>query len=512
MRFDIRSDKDRIGITQEILTALSQQRLSLTAVEMHLYHTFVQLDENTTATLDELKATLLNIANVTEIIEIDLLPGERRSQHLDAVLSKLQDPILDIDSGGRILLANSASAALLGQDKASLQGLSLTQFVDRPLQSLLPETPTTIDLNCAGQSFLADITPVFSYNRGEKSITGSVLLLQSLRRLGQQISAVSHTPTDNITSLIGSSEVMQVLLKNTQRFSQLDMPVLIQGETGTGKELLAHVLHDNGSRGKAPFMAINCAALPENLLESELFGYAPGAFSGAQKSGKPGLFELADGGSILLDEIGEMSTYLQAKLLRFLQEYSFRRIGGEKEISVNVRIISATHRDLLTMVEEKLFREDLFYRLNVLNLQVPALRQRRADIPALSKHFTTRAAEQVNRPTPQISESGMDMLMSYHWPGNIRELQNVLFRSVAMSDDAVLEQHHIPIDLNPDSHTDSTSEQSFDSWKAAQENFEKNLLESLYPRYSSSRKLAQRLSVSHNTIAIKLKKYGITLE
>ncbi|MGY8870424.1 MAG: sigma 54-interacting transcriptional regulator [Pseudomonadales bacterium] len=506
MRFDIRS-KDRIGITQEILAVFSQQNWNLATVEMHLHHTFVELDDN--ATLGELKKRLHKIEGITEIVEVDLLPGERRSQHLDAVLSKLQDPILDIDIEGRILLANTAAAALLKMDKASLQGVSLAEFIDRPLSSILSNTAKTLDINVGGHAFIVDITPVFSYNQSETQVSGAVLLLQSLRRIGQQISAVSHTPSDSITSLIGSSEATQTLIKNTQRFSRLDMPVLIQGETGTGKELLAHMLHEKGTREDAPFMAINCAALPENLLESELFGYAPGAFSGANKNGKPGLFEIADGGSVFLDEIGEMSAYLQAKLLRFLQEYSFRRIGGEKEISVNVRIISATHRDLLSMADDNTFREDLFYRLNVLNLQVPPLRNRRADIPALSKHFIMRAAEQTNRTPPHICESGLDLLMTYHWPGNIRELQNVLFRAVAMSDDDMLEAHDILVDSKPEQHSDNGSQSAFGSWEAAQENFEKSLLSELYPQYPSSRKLAQRLQVSHNTIALKLKKYGI---
>ncbi len=504
MRFDIRS-RDRLGITQEILTVISKQNWNLATVEMFLHHTFVQLDDS--ATLDALKKVLRNIEGVTEIVEVDLLPGERRSQHLDAVLSKLQDPILDIDIEGRILLANTAAATLLQQSKETLQGVSLAEFIDRPLSSILSCTPKTLDLNVVGHSFLVDITPVFSYNQNETQVSGAVLFLQSLRRIGQQISAVSHTPNDSITSLIGTSETTQLLIKNTERFSRLDMPVLIQGETGTGKELLAHMLHDKGARADAPFMAINCAALPENLLESELFGYAPGAFSGANKNGKPGLFEIADGGSVFLDEIGEMSAYLQAKLLRFLQEYTFRRIGGEKEISVNVRIISATHRDLLSMADENKFREDLFYRLNVLNLQVPPLRNRRADIPALSKHFIMRAAEQTNRTAPQITAAGIDMLMTYQWPGNIRELQNVLFRAVAMSDEEILDANDILAGSNDGRPI--TEDTTFDSWEAAQEAFEKDLLDSLYSQYPSSRKLAQRLKVSHNTIALKLKKYGI---
>ncbi|MCJ8298559.1 MAG: sigma 54-interacting transcriptional regulator [Pseudomonadales bacterium] len=513
MRFDIRS-MDRMGITQEILKVFTRQNWNLISVEMHLHHTFVQLDHQVNSA--ELMKGLQGIDGIIEVVEVDLLPGERRAQHLDAVLSTLQDPILDIDSTGRILLANSAATTLLGRAKDELQGLSLTDFIDCPLQSLLSEYSTSIDISCAGQSFLAQVTPFFSYNGDRKSVTGAVILLQSLRRLGQQISAVNHSGSESSQSLIGSSIATQKLLAITQRFSNIDMPVLIQGETGTGKELIAHILHDSGVRAGAPFMAINCAAVPENLLESELFGYAPGAFSSASKSGKPGLFELADGGSIFLDEIGEMSAYLQAKLLRFLQDFSFRRIGGAKEITVNVRIISATHRDLQSMMEKKIFREDLYYRLNVLNLQVPPLRQRRADIPALTRHFITRAAEQTRRQAPQISAAALDKLMAHHWPGNIRELQNVLFRTVAMSDGDMLEHWHLSTELAP-AETSATADmaQQFarvENWHSALGHFEKELLSTLYPLYPSSRKLAQRLQVSHNTIALKLKKHGIGID
>lgn len=546
MRFDICSNKDRIGITQEILSVFSRHHWNLARVEMHLYHTFVQFDEPISQ--NQLRQALEGIENITDVIEIDLLPGERRSQHLDAVLSTLQDPILDIDCQGNILLANRAASALFSDpesrdsshvalDKTNpLHPVSLSRFIDQPIESLLTPTPQTIEITCAGQSFLANSTPVFSHNGNEKTVTGAVLLLQSLGRLGKQISAVQQ-PKDNSSSLIGSSDTLLRLLKNCHRFSHLDMPVLIQGETGTGKELLARILHQGGSRSDAPFMAINCAALPENLLESELFGYVAGAFSGAKRNGKPGLFELAEGGSIFLDEIGEMSPYLQAKLLRFLQDYSFRRIGGEKEISVNVRIISATHRDLQSMSKEAGFREDLYYRLNVLNLNVPALRERKSDIQVLSQHFIKQAAEQTQpianrsrqRP-PILSQPALHKLMQYHWPGNIRELQNVLFRSVAMSDEPILEPEHISLQLHSHKYT-FNKEQSlledfapqdtldhilpFDMtkishWEHARDMFEQHLLNSLYPHYPSSRKLAKRLAVSHNTIALKLKKYKIT--
>ncbi|EPJ42979.1 MAG: hypothetical protein OFPII_44230 [Osedax symbiont Rs1] len=488
MRFDIRSI-DRIGITQEILNVFARQNQNVIRIEMHPHHTFVQLEQQ--AKLSDMITELQDIEGVIEVVKVDLLPGERRAQHLDAVLSKLQAPIFDIDSTGRILLANSAAVALLGKTEAETHGASLTEFIDCPIQSLLCEHASSVNLSCAGLSFLAQVTPFFTHYGAKKLTSGAVILLQSVSSLGQQMSAVDHNGPGTNQSLIGTCEITQTLLSTTKRFSRLDMPVLIQGETGTGKELIARILHDNGARVGKPFMAINCAAVPEHLLESELFGYASGAFSGASKSGKPGLFELADGGSIFLDEIGEMSAYLQAKLLRFLQDFSFRRIGGEKELTVNVRIISATHRNLQSMMKEKVFREDLYYRLNVLNIQVPALRQRKADIPALTKHFIMRAAEQTNRQIPILSACILDKLMDYHWPGNIRELQNILFRAVAMSDGETLELQDLSTEVETSitisSHNIAKPTETIEDWKSAVNIFEKELLSTLYRNFSITR-------------------------
>ncbi len=223
------------------------------------------------------------------------------------------------------------------------------------------------------------------------------------------------------------------------RVAALDAPLLIQGETGTGKELVARACHAISSRHGAPFLALNCAALPENLAESELFGYAPGAFTGAQRGGKPGLMELANQGTVFLDEIGEMSPYLQAKLLRFLNDGSFRRVGGDREIKVNVRILSATDRDLEKMVGEGSFREDLFYRLNVLNVEVPPLRERGQDILLLARHFMQQACAQIQRPGLPAGPGTYPALLGNRWPGNVRQLQNVIFRAAAICESSLVD-------------------------------------------------------------------------
>lgn len=504
MRLDIFSE-DRLGITKEMLSVIVKRGWNVAAIEMYTHHTFVHISDKGIS-LGAIKSALMVIPGIRDVIEVQLLPGEERRKHLDALLSKLPDPILDIDSEGKIIVANIEAEKALGLTKDKIEGNNISSLLNLTLRQILVEDPPTIDISCANKQFLLDITPVFTNSK----VSGAVIVMRSPERLGQQISAIQTQKGEGIDSIIGQSLQMKNVQQQTLRFAKLDLPVLIRGETGTGKELFARALHESGQRTKAPFLAINCATLPENLLESELFGYAPGAFSGAQRNGKPGLFELAENGTIFLDEIGEMSIYLQAKLLRFLQEYTFRRIGGTNEIKVNVRIVCATHRDLEQLTIEGLFREDLFYRLNVLALELPPLRKRTEDIPELVTFFAVKAAEQIAIPCPKFSQAAIILLERSQWPGNIRQLQNVIFRTLALCDHKHIEAEDICFTASS-SEDDSEvfNEESIASLDYAMDKFEKSLLIKLYQHYPSTRKLAQRLTVSHAKISRKLKKYKI---
>ncbi|MDF2180371.1 sigma 54-interacting transcriptional regulator [Aliiglaciecola sp. CAU 1673] len=502
MKLDILS-QDRLGITQEILAAIVAQGCNLLAMEMQRFHTYVSID-TPLSMADKLTAALMQIDGVNGVQQVEWLPGERRRQHLDTLLSRLPDPIVDIDANGEILVANAAACEALAHPGATLEGEDIAAFLPTPKQQLLKAEGFSTELSTANGAFLLEATPVRSGAR----VNGAVVVLRSLQRVGQQLSAVQASGNDGLDSIVGESARIKTLRQQTLRFANLDLPVLIRGETGTGKELLARALHKAGPRNKAPFLAINCANLAENLLESELFGYASGAFSGAQKGGKPGLFELADSGTVFLDEIGEMSPYLQAKLLRFLEDFRFRRIGGTREVHVDVRIICATHRDLEQMTQTGEFREDLFYRLNVLNLRLPPLRERREDIAVLVQHFLKRACEQVNAPLMRFSNAAIKKLQEADWPGNIRQLQNTIFRTVALSESGVIEE----IDLQQLASKITGMplyQDKVTSLEEAMAQYEKQLLASLYQHYPSTRKLAERLAVSHAKIARKLKQYGI---
>lgn len=515
MRINIQF-RDRVGIAHEILAVLARRGLNVVAVEVDPPNIYIDSPELLEYMLPALQEDCQKVNGVGQIEVIDVLPGIRRRLHLDTMMAVMEDPVLAVDGSGNLVIANAAAAAVAGMDEAALCRLTLSQVLDdAALQEELIVNGFRIpsrEVSLYGEPFFMDVTPVSEPLLPELTplsrSVGAVLTFHAPTRIGGRIHALQNSAGSGFDLLIGESEQMRVLKKRAARMAVVDAPLLITGETGTGKELLAQACHGVSNRSNAPFLELNCAALPESLAESELFGYMSGAFTGAQRGGKPGLFEMADGGTVFLDEIGEMSLYLQAKLLRFLNDGKFRRIGGDKEVRVNVRIISATHRNLPKMVQEGLFREDLFYRLNVLHLEMPALRDRPDDILLLAGHFIERACTQSQKPVCRLNSSACAALVSNRWPGNVRQLQNVVFRAITMSDQRVLGAADVDWAEGSIS-ADEVNLDTAENWDLSVSAFERALLERLYPQYPSSRKLAARLATSHSMIATKLRKYGI---
>lgn len=297
------------------------------------------------------------------------------------------------------------------------------------------------------------------------------------------------------------SPEMEKIITIINNISQVDSTVLLLGETGVGKTWLAKYIHEVSSRKKASFVSINCGALPESLIESELFGYEAGTFTGGQSKGKKGLFEIADGGIVFLDEIGELPFSVQAKLLEVLQEHSFRRVGGTKSVSVDIRIIAATNADLKKMVEEKSFREDLYYRLNIIPLVVPALRERPTEIISLTNQFLKSYNLKYNQNTV-LSTQMKEQLLSYNWPGNIRELENTIERIVVTQSEDQLENNKQNTTNRP---VESTKE--FPPLKEAKREFEKKLILDAYNQFGTTYRVADALKVDQSTIAKKIKQY-----
>jgi DNA-binding NtrC family response regulator len=265
-------------------------------------------------------------------------------------------------------------------------------------------------------------------------------------RLRQEVTRLRETAGGRV-EIVGASDSLKGVLSRLERAAKASSStVLIHGETGTGKELMARYLHDKSARAGGPFVELNCSAIPEQLLESELYGHERGAFTDAKRFRK-GLFELADRGTLLLDEIGEMAPQLQAKLLRVLETRTFRRVGGAVDITVDVRVVASTHRDLAKLVSEGRFREDLYFRLNVVPVEVPALRERTVDIAALAEHFVGRFCRELGRPPAKLHPGALERLQGYRWPGNVRELRNILERVILLEADDEIRAEHLPPEL-----------------------------------------------------------------
>jgi PAS domain S-box-containing protein len=309
-----------------------------------------------------------------------------------------------------------------------------------------------------------------------------------------------------IDSIIGDSVSTNRLKNDILRVADSPSSVLITGESGTGKELIAQAIHYHGNRSSRPFVKVNCAAIPDTLLESELFGYSDGAFTGARKGGKMGKFELANGGTIFLDEIGDMPLSMQAKLLRVLQEREFERLGSESVVSVDIRVISATNQDLLSLIKESRFREDLYYRLNIIRFQTEPLRQRKSDIPPLINYFVKKLSDKINRPIFGISPEALNILVSYNWPGNVRELVNALESAINFSRTQILQPEDLPSILQENTRDDE--DQGYLQKKL--ENEEEKLLISVLNQCNGNRKAAaEMLDVSKSTLYRMMKKYNL---
>jgi Nif-specific regulatory protein len=310
----------------------------------------------------------------------------------------------------------------------------------------------------------------------------------------------------DFSNLLGTSGPMRQICEQVAQVARTMTTALIRGESGTGKELIAHAIHYNSLRANKPFVKVSCAALPESLIESELFGYEKGAFTGAQAR-KKGRFELAEGGTLFLDEIGDINLGTQVKLLRVLQEREYERLGGTETLKSNVRLITATNKDLEKAIQDGTFREDLYYRLNVFTIFVPPLRERKTDLLLLADHFLETFSRTHSKNIKRISTPAIDMLMSYHWPGNVRELENTLERAVLVCDGHVIHAHHLPPTLQTAEASGTVTRVSLKDAVAA---YEKDLIsDALKTTRGNRAKAARLLNTTERIINYQVKKYSI---
>ncbi|MDQ3818838.1 MAG: sigma 54-interacting transcriptional regulator, partial [Acidobacteriota bacterium] len=313
----------------------------------------------------------------------------------------------------------------------------------------------------------------------------------------------------DFSHIIGNSGPLRQVYEQISQVARTNTTVLLRGESGTGKELIAHAIHYNSLRASKPFIKVSCAALPETLIESELFGYEKGAFTGAQGR-KKGRFELAEGGTLFLDEIGDLNLTTQIKLLRVLQEREFERLGGIETIKANVRLIAATNKDLERAISEGKFREDLYYRLNVFTIFMPPLRERKSDMLLLADHFLEKYAREHGKSIRRISTPAIDMLTSYHWPGNVRELENIIERAVLVCETNVIHGHHLPPTLQTAEGSGTVTRLSLES---AVEAYERDIIQDALKTTRGNRKRAAKLlDTTERIIGYKVRKYGIDCE
>lgn len=372
-----------------------------------------------------------------------------RAEFLKIVMDYTHEAILAVDRRGTVTAVNKAARSILGPRDRDYIGTPIGDIVPSAgLLSVMERGEEVLGSvrNIGDTMIAANLVPI----RIGDEVTGAVATFQNVtkiqeveERIRQKIHSKGLVSKYDFGAIVGRSDAIRRTIESAATFATVDANVLIIGETGTGKELFAHSIHAVSNRSQGPFVAINCAALPENLLDSELFGYAEGAFTGASTKGKAGLFELAHKGTIFLDEIGEISLALQAKLLRVLQEREIMRIGDERVIPIDVRVIAATNKDLGRLVAIGEFRNDILYRLDVLRVNVPALRNRPEDVPVLVRHYLESYCERFHKPAPDLTADAEKLLLSHRWPGNVRELMNVCERIAALVEGPVVDAESI---------------------------------------------------------------------
>ncbi|MFI8493716.1 sigma-54 interaction domain-containing protein [Peribacillus butanolivorans] len=474
---------------------------------------------------------ILYVGSETQFLDnllVDAHETEKLNRALDAIIENSYDGIYITDQNGITLYTNSAIERITGIPKEYYIGKSVDQLIKRGILNTsvthkvvkLRRTVSVVQDNFAGKETLITGSPVFNEEGEIEQVVTNIRDLSDLNELMHELTKVNELNNQykqeieklrKITSQDGVvfvSDKMKMIYEIAERISDIDATVLILGETGVGKDVLARNIYNRSIRSKkGDFVKINCGAIPADLLESELFGYEGGAFTGANQKGKPGMFEVAESGILFLDEVGELPLQLQVKLLRALQEREIQRIGGTKPKKIDVRIIAATNRNLLEMVKVGEFREDLYYRLNVIPITIPPLRERREDILALTDLFLTKANEQYKF-SKEIDSRLKEYFFQYDWPGNVRELNNIVERLVVLTNNQLLSLSDLPEEYQQVNQNHSNLKGTL-TLKEAVERAEKEILTKAAQTYQTTYEIAEALDSSQATIVRKLKKYQL---
>ncbi|WP_028784765.1 sigma-54 interaction domain-containing protein [Thalassobacillus devorans] len=442
---------------------------------------------------------------------------------LETIFGNVNHSIVVVDRNGFVSYMNDSYCDFLEVDKENVRGKHVTEVIENSRMHIVAETgkeeladlqyirgnymiahriPLRADGEVVGALGMVLFRDTEEWLKLNSHIKDLFLELESYRNQMKQLNGVSYSLHD----IISSSSEMHVLKDKIKKIAPGDVSVLLRGESGTGKELFAHSIHHLSERNMKPFVKVNCAAIPADLLESELFGYKEGAFTGAKKGGKPGKFQMADGGTLFLDEIGDMPLQAQVKILRVLQEGEVEAIGSVTPQKVDVRIIAATNQPLEELIAQQKFREDLFYRINVVQIDIPPLRKRPEDLRVLAKYLLEKVTERVGKRVVDFEPIVYDCFLEYHWPGNVRELENVIEAAVHLTNNETIELEDLPDRIKPDTLLMEEDR----SLKAILETAERQAIErALKKVHGDKGKAATMLGIGKTSLYDKVKKYHL---
>lgn len=507
-------NKDRHGLVYDISKILLKYNINILSMEVIKNTTYLETEALSYKIEQRILAELNALDGIINIKPIMLMPHDEKYQQMDIIFNTINEGIVIANNKGEIIYINKAAISILKVDDKSIIGETISKVL--PFCKLLSKTLATgkkylhheVYSEEYNNHYMVSSQPILDENG---NLFGGVAVIRDMKTVRQIYQKITGQPSTSFNDIIHQSQIMEELILSAQHYASSNSTILIRGETGSGKELFARAIHNASSRRNNIFLAINCTAIPDTLLESELFGYEEGTFTGANKGGKLGLFELACDGTLFLDEIGDISSTLQAKLLRVLQEHTVRRIGGSREIPINVRIISATNRNLEEMVQNDMFRQDLYYRLNVIPLYLPPLRERREDIALLANYLFNSTVSDINPSVKTLSPEAIKKLESYDYPGNVRELSNIIERAINMARKPVI----TPDDIVFSTQNQSVNTNNYDNkiidfnLNAAVKNTEKRIIREALKEFNSSRKLGAALGISHTSIIRKMKEYNL---
>lgn len=467
---------------------------------------------NSTGELLEFISEMTNLIYNEILLQKTFETEKLMKRQLETTMNFVDTGIITVNQQGRVLQINNKAKELTGAKPKNNKGVLINHLLPRTLVDQLliegkkitrceVDTGPSLEVHC-----ILSANPIIV----DGKIMGAVLRLADFREVVSTVYEFSGQHIDTtFDDILGESEPISLAKGQAAKVAKNESTVLVLGESGTGKELFARAIHTNSLRKDRPFIAINCAAIPEALLESELFGYDDGAFTGSRKGGKPGKFEMAAGGTLFLDEIGDMPLHMQAKILRVLQEGLIERVGGLRTKKVDVRIIAATHRGLQQLVEEGTFREDLYYRLNVVPIPVPPLRKRQNDISVLLDYFLKKYNIKMHRSLSGFSPEAMESLQAYHWPGNVRELQNTVEYAVNIESDNVISYGVLPSNIRSQSASETQNRPLPEKVREYELLLINEAMEQFDHSVEGKKQTAKKLGISLPTLYRKIKEFEL---